>query len=344
MAKHKDKEEDVVVEYDITSELIKKYGKGTVITADFILDRPKKIHSLSPILDIALSGGVPEGCSLLCSGKAKTGKSTLSLKYAANCQKDGRRVFYIDVEGRIQGNQKLLKCISGLDTSKLEIISSTREKIFNAAEFLTIAEDIAKNVPRAVIIIDSASALCDASERTEELTANARVKGPKLLAAFSRRISNIIPVNNINIFTIQHMIANTSGYGSPFMEDGGNKIVYGADIKIRAKNFSDWKSTDGTLIGQSVKWQVEFSALGAPGAEIEGYIRYGHGIDEVWELITLGIDLNLIEKGGAWFNPIFLSKRGKEFVKINGQENVWNLFQKNPEYITWLAEDIKELL
>lgn len=333
-----------IKEIDIVKDLLKKYGEGTVINADFILDKPKKIHSLSPILDIALSGGVPEGCLLLCSGKAKSGKSTLSLKYATNCQQDNRRVFYLDVEGRIQGNQKLLKSIKGLDTSKLEIISSTREKILTAAEFLTIAEDIAKNVPRAVIIIDSASALCDASERTEELTANARVKGPKLLAAFTRRISNIIPVNDINLFIIQHMIANTSGWGSPFMEDGGNKIVYGADIKIRAKNFSDWKSPDGTLIGQSVKWQVEFSALGAPGAEVDGYIRYGHGIDEVWELITLGIDLNLIEKGVSWFTTIFLEKHGKEPIKMQGQEKVWNLFQENPEYITWLAKDIKEML
>lgn len=321
---------------DLIKQFTKTYGKGIVTTAEFIIEKPKKIHSLSPVLDIALSGGIPEGCSILCSGKPKCGKSTTALQFAAHCQASGRPVFYMDVECRIQGNQKLLTGIHGLDIKTLNIISSTPEKILSAVDHLTMAEEIAKGIPHALIILDSASALCDSSERTEELTANARVKGPKLLAAFSRRIKDVLSVNNINIFTIQHMIANTSGYGVPFMEDGGNKIVHGADVKIRAKGFSDWKDGE-SLIGQMVKWEVEFSALGPPGAIVESFIRYGHGIDEVWEIMNLATDLGLIEKSGAWY--------AFEGQKYQGQQNLWKALsdKEHPKMLNSLTEKVKSM-
>jgi recombination protein RecA len=327
----------------IVDDIVKKYGKGTVITGDLVLSKPKNVISFSPILDSALSGGIPEGCWILLSGKPKSGKSVSALQFAANCQQAGKDVFYIDVEGRIQGNQKLIRGIHGLDASKLTIISNTRERIFSAVDFLTIVEDIAKSVPRALIIIDSASALCDASERTDDLTPNTRAKGPKLLASFCRRLSGVVPVNDVNILTIQHLIANTSGYGVPFMEDGGNKIVHQADVKLRAKGFSDWLRTDKSIMGQVVTWDVEFSALGPPGAKVESYIRYGYGIDDIHENILTAIDLNLIEKGGAWYTISLLESDGKA-PKFQGMENCWDFFKDNPDKYKILVDTIKGAL
>ena len=54
------------------------------------------------------------------------------------------------------------------------------------------------------------------------------------MASFCRKLGNVVPVNRSIVWIIQHLIANTSGYGSPFMEDGGNKIVYQGDVKIRS--------------------------------------------------------------------------------------------------------------
>ncbi len=343
MAKAKEVKEEVEdFDIDVMKDLTKKYGSGCAVSANFILEEEKQIISLTPVLDIALSGGVPEGIIILSSGKSKCGKSTTSLHFAARCQKLGKKVFYLDVEGRL--SIKNLKGIHGLDIDALNVIRSTKEKILSAQDYLMIAEDIITKVPGCLIIIDSTSALCDSSERTEEITASTRNKGPKLLASFCRRIGNIVPVNGTIVWIIQHMIANTSGFGAPFMEDGGNKIVYQADIKIRSKSFSDWKRGD-VLIGQSIKWDVEFSALGAPGASVESYLRYGHGIDEEYEIVNLGIDMGLIEKTGkSWFEPIFLTKHKIETKKVNGQDNMTDYFRENKEHLDLLHKEIKGML
>lgn len=326
---------------DFMKSIMKQYGEGIAVNADFIVDKPQKIVSLSPVLDIALSGGVPEGVIVLCSGKPKCGKSTTSLHFGSKCQALGKTVFYLDVEGRL--SKKNITGIPNLDRDKFIVIQSTKEKILSAQDFLSIAENIITSVPDCLLIIDSASALCDSSERTDEITAQTRNKGPKLMASFCRRIGNIIPVNRTIVWIIQHLIANTSGYGIPFMEDGGNKIIYQSDIKIRSKGFSDWKNGD-VLIGQSVKWDIEYSALGPPGAQVESYIRYGYGIDETWEIVHLGIDLGLIEKGGAWFTPNFLTKHKIDPPKIKGQEKLYEYFKSNPNYIDILFTEIKAML
>lgn len=337
------KEEKEKIKTNVIDDLVKKYGSECCVSADFILEQEKKIISVSPVLDIALSGGIPEGIIVLCSGKSKCGKSTTALQFAANCQKLQKKVFYLDVEGRI--SKKNLLGIHGLNSKDITIIRSTQDRILSAQDYLTIAEDIIINAPGCLIIIDSTSALCDSSERTEEITASTRNKGPKLLASFCRRIGNVVPVNNTIVWIIQHMIANTSGFGAPFMEDGGNKIVYQADVKIRSKGFSDWKEGD-SLIGQSVKWEVEFSALGAPGAKVDSYIRYGYGIDDAWEISNLGMDLGLIEKPekSSWFRPIFLEKYNIEVIKLQGQNKLSSYLQDNPEYLRLLYNDIKEML
>ena len=233
-----------------------------------------------------------------------------------------------------------LRGIQNLDPSKVKVIASQEGKIIDGETFLSIAEDIVKNVPGCLLIIDSTSALCSSSEQIAAITGQTRNQGPKLLASFCRKLGNVVPVNRSVIWIIQHIIANTSGYGSPFMEDGGNKIVYQGDVKIRSKGFSDWKEGE-QIIGQAIKWSVEFAALGPPGANVESYLRYGFGIDETWEWSQLGIELGLIEANGSWYN--FEPLTGEE-KKAQGQKNVWKQLNEEPELLKKLKIKIKEML
>lgn len=324
--------------------LVKKYG-NIFANAQDIIDKPKTIIPLSPKLDIGLSGGVPEGSWFLISGKEKAGKSSAALHFCATAQRPeygGRKCYYLDAEGRLGG--KILGGIQGLDLKSengLEIIKSTKGNILSAEMFLTIAENLIKSESEIVIVIDSASAMCTQSEMdSDEISGNTRNGGPKLLANFTRKLANVVPVQNTIVIIIQHMIANTSGYGPAFMEDGGNKIKYQADIKLRARTFSKWEDTSKKQIGQIVTWDVVYSALGAPGATVEGYIRYGKGIDTTWELIDIAVDLDLIEKGGSWFTLSFLD----EPLKVQGQNSVWQHLEDNTEHKQLLNKKVKELL
>jgi recombination protein RecA len=110
---------------------------------------------------------------------------------------------------------------------------------------------------------------------------------------------------------------------------------------LRASRFSPWE-VSGTQIGQTIDWQVVTSALGPPGGKISSYLRYGAGIDEETEMVTLGADLGLIAKAGAWYKFEFVDEEEKP--KFQGAEKCRLELIKNPEYKKKLVEAINNFL
>ena len=102
--------------------------------------------------------------------------------------------------------------------------------------------------------------------------------------------------------------------------------------------------------------------MGPPGGQVQSYIRYGHGIDSVQEVLELATDLGFIDKAGAWFScPFFqiekdLAKKIKPDVdvdndeaiikafKFQGQDKLYNFIKENPEIVKTLERLIKEAL
>ena len=324
---------------DIFKQVTKKYGE-IILDPKEILEKNRSIFSLSPKLDIALSGGIPSGCWGIVSGLSKLGKSTLALSICAQAQQEGRLCIYHDVECRLE--KKNLEGIPGLDTDpeKLKIIKSTQGNILTAEKHLAIAEEFLKNIPGIVLVLDSSSALCATKEYDSNMEDQmGRNDGPRLLAKFTRKLAQIVPTQDATVVIIQHMIANTSGYGSPWQEDGGNKIFYQSDFKLRGVSFKKWEEGD-KQIGQVNNWHIITSALGQPGSKVESYLKYGEGIDSITELIELACDAGIITKGGAWYNLDFI----EDGQKIQGIAKVKKFFQDpaNQDLFKLLKDNVRE--
>jgi recombination protein RecA len=326
--------EDVDIIPQLKKEINKKYETNVLINAQEIVDNERQVVSVSPALDIALGGGIPSGSWLLLSGTPKCGKSTLALQIAANAQKYGKDIFIGNVEHRL--NKKEFQGIHNLDISKVHVIQSQKNKILMSQDFLQEFTNIIKTVANCVLIIDSSSALCAQNEYASDSTASFRNEGPKLLANFCRKNASVVPVQNIILIVISHLLANTSGYGSPFYEDGGNKLQYQGDIKLRCSSFQKWELTKGdesTRVGQVVTWNILTSSLGPPGGKVQTYLRYGYGIDNAKELIGLGLDFGIIEKNGpAWY--VFSGE------KFQGEEKLRNFLLENPAKL----EELQQLI
>ena len=297
----------------LRKEVNKKYGE-VVVPAATKINQNRKIVSVSPIADINLGGGVPEGSWLILSGLPKAGKTVTALQVAANAQAQYNKPVYIgNVEHRI--NKKELQGIHGINIDKIEMIQSRKGKILSAQEFLQEFTTVIKDVPDCVLIIDSTSALCSEGEFANEMKAATRNEGPKLLAQFCRKMTGVVPVNNTLVIVIQHLIANTSGYGEAWFEDGGRKIQHQADTKLRCTSFQKWENAKkDDQIGQVINWQVKTAALTKPGGKFQSYLRYGYGIDDIKEYISLCLDMGIINKGGAWY------KFGE--YKLQGEDNL----------------------
>jgi recombination protein RecA len=301
-------------------DIQKKYG-NVVFDAAFLIDTPIDIIKTTPNLDVGLFGGVPSGSITLISGAPKCGKSSLILNIIRNAQKQfKKKSFYLDIESRLKPINLL--GIDGLNTSAdmFTIIRSTEDKILSGEEILDIATDLIKSEKDSIIVLDSSSAICSLKEQVDDITGQTRSLGPKLFASFCRKNSAYIKVNRITVLIVQHLMTNLSGYGSPFIEDGGERAKYFSELKIRATGVSKWMSGE-TQIGQITTWNIIYSGLGPPGAKVQTFLRFNYGLDLLWDKMVTAIDLGEIKKAGAWF----------EFCeqKFQGQDKLYSGLQDN---------------
>lgn len=323
----------------MNKDMIKKYGE-VFIDPNSIIDSPKKNIPISPALDLQ-TGGLTEGSIMLVSGPAKIGKTSMILNIVANAQKKengARHTYYADVEHRLKTMN--LTGINGLVTDMITIIRSTPGNILHGEKFLSIIHDLICTEQNAIFVIDSTSALCGEKEMLDEINGQFRSSTPKLLATFLRKITGSLLINNNTLILVQHLIANTSGYGSPVMEDSGNKIKFQSDLKIRAKSREYWKwsnDKEEDPVGQKIKWYIEYSSNGeCPDKTTDGYLRYGYGMDDVMENIDIAISLNLINKTGAWLSF--------HDTKVQGMKKLHEHFNENQSDYTLLKQEIKNMI
>ena len=88
------------------------------------------------------------------------------------------------------------------------------------------------------------------------------------------------------------------------------------------------------MIGNRTRAKVVKNKVAPPFKEAEFDIIYGEGISKVGEIIDLGVKLDLIEKGGAWFTV-----NGN---RIQGRDNVRQYLLENPDVADDLEQKIRD--
>lgn len=356
----KDKSEDGAVEVvNKDKSLIDKYGAGAFTSGSDFIDIKREIMNLSPKIDLGLGGGIPEGSFVILAGPPKCGKTVTSLHLAAKMQKKGRKVFFLNIEGRLKARD--MRGIKGLDPSQVEVIGSYKQpdgslRILNAEEYLEIAEQKINDYPGCLVIIDSVSQLLSEAEKIGDIGERHRAPGAVLLSQFCKKISNVIPINRNIVVAMVHIIANTGGGHKTTQRSGGNKIQYAVDVDLECKWVEKWMvgvkkdvPDSGTQIGQKVHWITGSTAIAPPGIKITSYIRYGTGVDEIYELFDLGKLLGLFTKSGNWYEFTFLAGTrflpdGQKIPNMNGDEKAHKLLTDNPEWVEYLDSQVREML
>lgn len=299
---------------DIEKTLTKKFGNNVFFSGDQLLEKETTVVPVGPALDIILGGGIPQGSFVTLSGPPKVGKSSLALHVAKNAQKLGMKVYYFNVEGRLKPRD--VQGIVGLktDLKNLEIIGSTKDKILYAEDYMDILLSYITTKQKCLFIFDSFSQLCTAARQANEVGKRFRDDAALLLADMTKRVSNILPITeNILIGTV-HLIANQNPASrSLWTESAGNKIKYQADVRLKAP-YQESYTVGDQQIGQLVHWEAECTALHAPpNQKTKSLLRYGYGLDEEYEILTLGIDIGFIVQAGAWITfPNGEKQQGKE--------------------------------
>jgi len=262
-------------------------------------------------------GGIPRGFFVEICGDESTGKTTLALHIAKQALLAGETVVYADFEHSLRLQLKYVNNI-GIDTNSNNFIHITPNSLQEGTSAVGKALVMVKP---AVIIIDSVAAMLP--QETLEKDANEDVaigKHARLVGSFINWIGKKLQKYNCAIILINQFRANikSSQYdpGPKMITTGGNALQYFNSIRIRLKKTKNHEEiteksditgvSEKKRISQEVKVVIEKNKLDMPWKSGPMYLVFGHGIDNIMSLITLGINMKVIKKAGgylSWKDP-----------------------------------------
>jgi len=262
-------------------KLNKTYGVGTILALDSKTNGHYDVISTGSIgFDyITLGvGGFVKGKMYELMGWEGTGKSTICGHAAAECQKKGGTVLYIDGEHAVD---KTYFQVLGVDTTKMLIAQpSCGEEGFNIAMEMIGTGDI------DLIIIDSDSSLIPKKQLDGDV-------GDSTIGYKARLNSNAYPKlktaaanNNVCVVVIsQYREKIGVMFGNPTTTQGGHALKFYSDVRIEVSR-SLAKEGDVTY-GNLTKVKATKNKMNPPYRMSTFEIVYGEGIDKVGEVLTL---------------------------------------------------------
>jgi len=124
-------------------------------------------------------------------------------------------------------------------------------------------------------------------------------------------------------------------FGNPETTTGGNALKFYASVRIDVRKSTTPIKDGETAIGSQVKVKVVKNKVAPPFRRAEFEIMYGEGISKVGEIVSLGVEYNIIKKSGSWFS-YGDTKLGQ------GDAAVKELLKDNPELCDEIEAKIME--
>ena len=310
------------------AKIEKDYGKGTIMRlGDDISVNVEALSTGSLTLDLALGiGGVPKGRIIEIYGPEASGKTTLALHVVASAQREGGDAAYIDVEHALE--PAYAKAL-GVDIDSLLISQPD-----TGEQALDIAESLVRSGAIELVVIDSVAALIPRAEldgEVGEVTVGALAR---LMSQAMRRLAGIISKNNCTVIFINQLRQKIGVmYGNPETTPGGLALKYYSSVRLDVRRTEILK-VNGVMVGNRTKVKVVKNKVAPPFREAEFDIMYGEGISRLGEVVDVGIELDIIDKAGAWFTVCGQRVQGKDAVK--------KYLTENPDKCAEVEEQIKQ--
>ncbi len=279
-------------------------------------------------LDFALGiGGIPRGRITEIYGPESSGKTTIALHVIAEVQKQGGEAAFIDAEHALDPvyAKKL-----GVDINNLLVSQPDCGE-----QALEIAETLVNSGAIDIIVIDSVAALVPRQEIEGDMGASHVGVQARLMSQAMRKLSGSIAKSNcIVIFTNQLREKVGVMYGNPEVTTGGRALKFYASVRIDVRRVESLKN-GSDVYGSHTKCKVVKNKVAPPFKTAEFDILYGSGISKSSEIIDMAINLEIVEKSGAWF--YFNGERLGQ-----GKDNVRKLIESDKEFMDKLEALIRE--
>jgi len=303
------------------STIEKQFGKGAIMKLDNDGGAPKipAIPTGCLSLDLALGiGGIPKGRIIEIYGPESSGKTTLTLHIAAEAQKQGGTVAFIDAEHALDTvyAEKL-----GVDIPNTLISQPD-----SGEQALEITDMLVRSGAVDLLIVDSVAALTPRAELEGEMGDSHMGLQARLMSQALRKLTGSISRSNCTVIFINQLRMKIGVmFGNPETTTGGNALKFYSSVRLDIRRTGAIKDGD-QVIGNRTKIKVVKNKVAPPFKIIEFDIMYGLGISQTGDLLDLAVQNGIVEKAGAWFSY--------DNGKIGqGRENSKTYLSENPEIL-----------
>ncbi|MCI8648934.1 MAG: recombinase RecA [Anaerotruncus sp.] len=311
------------------SQIEKQFGKGAIMKLgqDSILN-VEAISTGSLSLDLALGiGGVPRGRIIEIYGPESSGKTTVALHVVAQAQKAGGEAVFIDVEHALD---PIYAQALGVDIDSLLVSQPD-----TGEQALEIAEALVRSGAVDVVVVDSVAAMVTKAEIEGEMGESHVGVQARLMSQALRKLTGAIGKSNCVVIFINQLREKIGVmYGNPETTPGGRALKFYASVRLDVRRVEALKN--GTeVIGNRTRVKVVKNKVAPPFKEAEFDIMYGAGISKVGEILDLAVKLDIIARGGSWFNygDVRLGQ---------GRDNAKEYLKANPEVADEIEAKVRE--
>ena len=311
------------------SQIEKQFGKGSVMKlGEYQAMNVEAIPTGALGLDIALGiGGVPRGRIIEIFGPESSGKTTLALHIIAEAQKMNGEAAFIDAEHALD---PVYAKHLGVDIDNL-IVSQPD----TGEQALEITESLVRSGALDVIVVDSVAALVPKAEIDGDMGDSHMGLQARLMSQALRKLAGAINKSKTVIIFINQLREKIGVmFGNPETTTGGRALKFYASVRLDIRKIENIKQ-DGEIVGNRARVKVVKNKVAPPFREAEFDIVYGKGISREGNILDLAVNLNLVEKSGAWF-----SYNGEKIGQ--GRENAKVYIKEHKDVAKELEDKIRD--
>lgn len=298
-------------------QIEKDFGKGSIMKLGEASAKMniEVIPTGALSLDIALGvGGIPRGRVIEIYGPESSGKTTVALHMIAEAQKLGGYAAFIDAEHALDPEYARRL---GVDVDNLLISQPD-----NGEQALEIADALVRSGAIDIIVIDSVAALVPRAEIEGDMGDSHVGLQARLMSQALRKLTGLISKSKCATVFINQIREKVGVmFGNPETTTGGRALKFYATVRMDVRRVETLKNGND-MIGSRTRVKIVKNKVAPPFKQAEFDIMYGEGISHEGCIVDLGVEMELINKSGAWYSygDIRLGQgkeKAKEYLKDN---------------------------
>jgi RecA/RadA recombinase len=298
------------------SDIYKKLLKNKNLTEYVVTEKREpeyistNVLSLNLLFSGKLRGGIAKGTINMFSADSSLGKSFVGLSLLKEAQRDGMDCVVIDSEKSFDPTWAEKMNIN-VNPQDLPVVRTAN--IIDLKQVISVIADGKTREERrnTFILFDSwgplvsAVALKKASEGSDTKDMS--------LSYWKNELANIMRETDMTFFVVNHVYANTGGFGDPLMVPGGKRLYFNSQNVVLGQSKAKDKDSSGEISGAIVTALTQKGRNALEKTKLKYRIKHEGGLDAFYGLLPDALEHGCVIKPSNGFYSQSYKDDGKKF-------------------------------